>query len=55
MTVVPFFTLEDENEKFWLEIVICPRCKKNYCQRGELVCSTHDGLEICPECYEKEN
>ena len=55
MTVSPFFTLEDESEKFWLEVLVCPRCKKNYCPRCELVCSTIDGLEVCPECYEKEN
>lgn len=55
MTVAPFFTLEDENDNFWLEVVLCPRCKKKYCVRAELVCSTTDGTEICPECYEKEN
>lgn len=46
--------IENENDKFWLEIVICPRCQKNYCMRAALVCSCIDDLEICPECYEKE-
>ena len=55
MTVTPFFTLQDENEGYWLEVVICPRCKKNYCMRCELVNSTLDGSEICPNCYEKES
>lgn len=55
MTVAPFFTLEEEeNDNFWLEVVLCPRCKKKYCVRAELVCSTVDGMEICPDCYEKE-